>query len=167
MSSGGAGNDPRAVDSFHPGDRVRIQSIGDDGFPVVTYGFVGHCGDDGEPVTVLLDDDLSGSALVERAVVQPVAVDTVELRLDGADLLDDPSLRQGLVSLWSAEAEAAGLEIGSLRSLGTGVRDAAHAYVLAELMAGGQTYVLRAFCLPHDPDLVSVRAEHPNRWDRR
>ena len=52
-----------------------------------------------------------------------MSITYVELCLDGADLLDDPSLRQGLVNLWSAEADEAGLEVGSLERLGTGQRD--------------------------------------------
>ena len=36
----------------------------------------------------------------------PVTITSVELCLYGADLLNDPSLRQGLVNLWSAEVAA-------------------------------------------------------------
>ncbi|TVR26270.1 MAG: hypothetical protein EA389_06395 [Ilumatobacter sp.] len=151
--------------SFHPGDRVRVQSTGDDGFPLVRYGYVGTCGDDGEPVMVLLDDEFNGSTVVDRTALAPVTVTTVELCLDGADLLHDPSLRQGLVNLWSAEAEAAGLEIGALHHIGTGLRDSSESYVLAELTAGGEQYVLRAVCHPNDSDIVRVRADRPNRWD--
>ncbi len=151
--------------SFLPGDRVRVQSTGDDGYPLVRYGFVGTCGADGEPVMVLLDDDLNSCTVVDRTAVLPVTVTTVELRLDGADLLHDPSLRQGLVSLWSAEAEAAGLEIGALHHVGTGMRDSSESYVIAELTAGGEQYVLRAVCHPNECDVVRVRADRPNRWD--
>jgi hypothetical protein len=153
------------VTSFLPGDRVRVQSTGDDGYPLVQYGFVGTCGADGEPVMVLLDDDLNSCTVVDRTAVVPVTVTTVELCLDGADLLHDPSLRQGLVSLWSAEAEAAGLEIGSLHPVGTGMRDSSESYVIAELSAGGEQYVLRAVCHPNESDVVRVRADRPNRWD--
>jgi hypothetical protein len=153
------------VTSFHPGDRVRVESTGDDGYPLVRYGFVGTCGADGEPVMVLLDDDLNSCTVVDRTSVLPVTVTTVELRLDGADLLHDPSLRQGLVSLWSAEAEAAGLEISALHHVGTGKRDSGDSYMLAELTAGGEQYVLRAVCHPNESDVVRVRADRPNRWD--
>jgi hypothetical protein len=114
---------------------------------------------------VLLDDDLNSCTVVDRTAVLPVTVTTVELCLDGADLLHDPSLRQGLVSLWSAEAEAAGLEIGSLHPVGTGMRDSSESYVIAELSAGGEQYVLRAVCHPNESDVVRVRADRPNRWD--
>lgn len=154
--------------SFRPGDRVRVECTGDDGYPLVRYGFVGDHPlpilPDG-PVAVLLDDDMCGQALIDPSALLPVTVTTVELRLEGDDLLHDPSLRQGLVNLWSAEAEAAGLEIGALHLVGTGVRDSSESYVLAELSAGGEHYVLRAICVPNERDVVRVRADRPNRWD--
>ncbi len=166
--------------SFHPGDRVRFESLGDDGFPVVRYGFVGRCdGDDTEPVVVLLDEDLNGGSIVDRDALVPVSVTTVELCLDGADLLADPALRSGLVNLWAAEAECAGLEVRSLHPVGddravdaptgAGLRDSSEGYVLAELVAGGEQYVLRATCCPSEGDtanggMVRVRADLPNRW---
>lgn len=150
--------------SFVPGDRVRVASTGDDGYPLVRYGFVGRPCVDGI-VEVLLDDELPGTALVDLSQLEPVTITTVELRLDGIDLLVDPALRPGLVNLWHAEAEQAGLEIDALHHTGGGLRDAGDGYVLAELTAGGEHYVLRAECDPYDSDTVRVRVERPNRWD--
>jgi hypothetical protein len=102
--------------------------------------------------------------VIDLTQLAPVMITNVELRLHGADLLDDPTLRQGLVNLWSAEADQAGLEIVSLECLGTGVRDAGNGFALAELWAGSHQYVLRASIGP-SPDTVSVRADLPRRWD--
>lgn len=151
--------------SFQHGDRVRIQSMGDDGLPLVRYGFVGKYAGDGEPVVVMLDDDLRGSMVVDLSQIQSVTITSVELRLDGNDLLHDPALRQGLVNLWFAEAEEAGLEIDSIHHIGSGVRDSSEGYALAELVSGGEQYVLRVVCEPNDSESVRVRADRPNRWD--
>ena len=86
--------------------------------------------------------------------------------LHGADLLDDPSLRQGLVNLWSAEADQAGLEIRAIEYLGTGVRDSVgDGFALAELHSGGRQYVLRAVCDATNNETVHVRADLPRRWE--
>ncbi len=148
--------------SFQPGDRVRWATTGDDGLPIVRYGFVGGLNGDHTRVAVMLDGDLAGDTVVDIDQLVVVSITTVELRLDGADLLDDPSLRQGLVNLWSAEADQAGLEIRSIECLGTGVRDGDAAFALANLWAGTDQYVLRAEPDPH-LDTVNIRAEYP-RW---
>lgn len=150
---------------FQPGDRVRWETTGDDGFPVVRYGFVGGANGDGSKVAVMLDGALKGDLVLDLDQLEPVTITNVELRLTGTDLLDDPSLRQGLVNLWSAEADQAGLEIRSINGLGTGVRDVVgDAFALAEIQAGGQRYVLRALreC---DDDVVCVRADLPRRFE--
>lgn len=149
---------------YAPGDRVRWQTTDDDGLPIVRYGFVGGERLDVHGVPVMFDDDLNGDLVVDLDQLEPVSVTNVELRLHGADLLHDPSLRQGLVHLWSAEADQAGLEIVALQCLGTGVRDAGDGFALAELWAGTDQYVLRAV---HDPvpDMVNVRADLPQRWE--
>jgi hypothetical protein len=150
---------------LRPGDRVRWETTGDDGLPLVRYGFVGGTNGDGDRVVVMLDGELKGDRVIELAQLAPVTVTNVELRLEGADLLDDPSLRQGLVNLWSAEADQAGLEIRALHCLGTGVRDVADdGFALAELRAGNHQYVLRAVPGP-TPDTISVRADVPHRWE--
>ncbi|MDJ0770584.1 MAG: hypothetical protein QNJ12_17455 [Ilumatobacter sp.] len=150
---------------FRPGDRVRWETTGDDGLPMVRYGFVGGTNGDGDRVVVMLDGDLKGDRVVDLDQLAPVTITNVELRLHGADLLEDPSLRQGLVNLWWAEADEAGLEIVSIETLGTGVRDVVHdGFALAELRAGSEQYVLRAFRGPSS-DTVSVRADDPRRWE--
>jgi hypothetical protein len=141
---------------FQRGDRVRWEAVGDDGFPIVRYGFVGSNPGDGDRVVVMLDGDLKGDTVVDLAQLAQVTITNIELRLEGADLLEDPSLRQGLVSLWSAEADQAGLEVGAIHLLGTGVRDdIGDGFSLAELHAGGQRYLLRAMC---ETDVVYVKA---------
>jgi hypothetical protein len=149
------------VTRFQQGDRVRVETIGDDGLPMVRYGFIGGVvGEDG-PIVVMLDGDLKTTTIVDLAVIEPVTVTNVELRLSGTDLLDDPSLRQGLVNLWSAEAEDAGLSIGTLRCMGNGVHDGREGYALAELVAGGEQYVLRAIRESNGSEIVRVRADRP------
>ena len=143
---------------FAHGDRIRYSTTGDDGLPLVRYGFVGGVSDDGGPIVVMLDGELSGD------VVDPTDIEP--LVLAGSDLLDDPSLRQGLVNLWAAEAETAGLEIAGLRCIGTGVRDSSEGYALAELSSGTDQYVLRASLCALDHDAVMIRADRPNRWER-
>ncbi|MFZ4810083.1 MAG: hypothetical protein ACOYL9_01950 [Ilumatobacteraceae bacterium] len=151
-------------DELRPGDRVRVETTGDDGFPVVRYGFVGGVTGTEGPVVVMLDGELGGD-VIDLRHVQPVSITNVELRLVGDDLMHDPALRRGLVALWHAEADSAGLDVGSLHSLGDGLRDSSESWALAELVAGGEHYVVRAFCLPNDPEVVRVRADRPNRWD--
>ena len=150
--------------SFHHGDRIKYATTGDDGLPLVRYGCIGGVSNgDGGPVVVMLDGELNGN-VVDLSKVEAVTIGNVTLRLDGADLLDDPSLRQGLVRLWQAEAEDAGLQISSLHPIGTGVRDSSEGYALAEMMAAGQQYVLRACTCPTNPEAIVVKADVPNRW---
>jgi hypothetical protein len=150
---------------FQPGDRVRWATTGDDGLPLVRYGFVGGVNGSGERVVVMFDGELKGDRVIDGSELEPVTITNVELRLHGADLLDDPSLRQGLVHLWSAEADQAGIEVVALHCLGTGVRDTVgNGFALAELWAGSQQYVLRASTGP-TPDTISVRADLPRRWE--
>ena len=113
---------------------------------------------EGKPVVVMLDGELGGD-VVNLAEVQDVTVTTVELCLTGCDLVDEPELRRGLVALWLGEADTAGLDIDSLTALGDGRCDEPGHWCLAELHSGGERYVLRAAALPHDPDIVRVRAE--------
>lgn len=143
-----------------PGDRIRYECTGDDGLPLVRYGFVGGVAGTDGPVVVLLDGELGGD-VVNLAEVQPVTVTTVELILHGTDLVDEPDLRRGLVSLWHAEADTAGLDIDSLRAMGDGECDSSGCWCLAELHAGDERYLLRAVQLDHEADTVRVRAERP------
>jgi hypothetical protein len=146
--------------SFQPGDRVRWETTGDDGLPLVRYGFVGGANGDHTHIAVMLDGDLAGDTVVEYTQLAQVSITTVELKLHGADLLDDPELRPGLVNLWSAEADQAGLEIRAVECLGTGVRAHGDGYILAELWAGSQQYVLHASPDP-SADTIHIRADLP------
>jgi hypothetical protein len=150
------------VSSFRHGDRIRYATIGDDGFPVVRYGFVGGIANESGPVVVMLDGELKGD-VVELDKIESVHISNVTLTLEGTDLLDDPMLRQGLVNLWAAEAESAGLQIGAIDVIGNGngVRDARDGYRLAELSSAGQPYVLRAHLCSSDLDAIIVHAEPP------
>lgn len=145
---------------FRHGDRIRYATTGDDGFPVVRYGFVG--GDTGSsgPVVVMLDGELGGD-VVDATALQPVHIGNVTLTLEGTDLLDDPTLRQALVNMWAAEAESAGLEIATIHHIGTGVRDAGEGYTIADLNSGGACYTLHAARCPNTLDAVLVQARSP------
>lgn len=145
--------------TFQPGDRVRWQSMGDDGFPVVRYGFVGGANGDGTKVALMLDGELKGDIVVDLDQVDPVTITNVELRLSGTDLLDDPALRQGLVNLWSAEADQAGLEIRTIEDLGSGVEEGDECFALAEVWSAGRPWLLRARPDETAPDTICVRAD--------
>lgn len=150
--------------TFSHGDRIRYATTGDDGLPLVRYGFIGGVTGPEGPLVVMLDGELGGD-VVEPEHVEPVHICNVTLTLAGSDLLDDPSLRQGLVNLWAAEAESAGLQIASLHNIGTGVRDSSEGYALAELSSGGEQYVLRATLCLKQYDGIVVHADRPNRWE--
>ena len=105
--------------TFGLGDRVRWATMGDDGLPLVRYGFVGGVAGERGPVMVMLDGELSGD-VIDLDQLQPVSITNVELHLDGPDLIDDPDLRRGLVHLWQAEAEQAGLDVDAMECLGAG-----------------------------------------------
>lgn len=142
--------------TFQPGDRVRWQTIGDDGLPLVRYGFVGAGVHNGE-VRVMLDGELKGNTVLPADDLAHVHITNVELRLAGSDLLSDPALRQGLVHLWSAEADEAGLELGPIEHLPDSPAPAGAAPVpLATVQAGGLQYVLHA--CPTRTDSICVKA---------
>jgi hypothetical protein len=149
---------------FRRGERVRISTVDDDGFPIVRYGFVsGNTASPG-PVVVEFDDMLS-EVIVDSSEVDLVTPTTVELTLTGIDLSQDPDLRSGLAAMWHAEADVAGLRVAALFPLGAGLRDSSDTWALAEFTFEGETYVVRVHTDPNAPDVVSVRAERPNRWD--
>jgi hypothetical protein len=141
---------------FSLGDRVRWATTGDDGLPLVRYGFVGGVASDSGPVVVMLDGEI-GAEPVDLSQLEPVSITTIALHLDGPDLIDDPDLRRGLVNLWQAEAESAGLAVDGILCLGAGQRNAGESWSLAELSSGGQRYVVRALRSSHGQ--VCVRAE--------
>ncbi len=146
---------------FQPGDRVRWESVGDDGFPIVRYGFVGGTNGDHTRVAVMLDGDLKGDTVVDLDQLEPVTITNIELRLEGADLLSDASMRQGIVNLWTAEADQAGLEVRSLEYLGPQVwGTSTRACALAELRSGGQHYILRA--ITQAEGAICVKADFPH-----
>jgi hypothetical protein len=146
---------------FHHGDRIRYATMGDDGFPVVRYGFVGGVTGEFGPVVVMLDGELGGD-VVDAGTLEPVHIGNVTLTLEGTDLLDDPTLRQALVNMWAAEAESAGLQIATMHPIGSGARDSHEGYAIAELSSAGERYTLRAARCPNTNDAVLVRAQPPH-----
>jgi hypothetical protein len=144
--------------TLSPGDRIRYECTADDGLPLVRYGFIGGVAASNGPVVVMLDGELGGD-VVNLTEVQPVTITTVELCLHGTDLVDEPSLRRGLLSLWHAEADTAGLDIDWLRPMGDGECDRPGAWCLAELRVGDERYVLRAVQTLDEPDVVRIHAE--------
>ncbi|CAN5852280.1 hypothetical protein BH18ACT2_BH18ACT2_15970 [soil metagenome] len=142
---------------FSLGDRVRWSSTGDDGLPMVRYGFVGGVADEAGPVMVMLDGELSGDVL-QLDQLEPVTILSVSLHLHGRDLVEDPELRRGLVHLWRAEAESAGLDVDRLECLGTG-EPATPGWSLGAVSSGGQDYVVKALPSARDDQIICVRAE--------
>lgn len=147
-----------------PGDRVQIRTTGEDGYPLLRYGFIGSCWGGTGSVVVMFDDERAGSAVVDASQLVEVRIETLELRLEGPDLIDDPELRDGLVRLWWAEAEQAGLDITALHPIRGGQRDSSEGYVIAEMTTAGEHFVLRAMQVPHAPGEVIVRADRPARY---
>lgn len=142
--------------TFQPGDRVRWQTTGDDGLPLVRYGFVGVGVHNGQ-VRVMLDGELKGNTVLPADDLALVHITNIELRVAGSDLLDDPAMRQGLVHLWSAEADEAGLDLGSIAYIPFDMASANGGPIpLARVEAGGMAYVLQA--CPTRGDAIQVRA---------
>lgn len=151
--------------ALSPGDRIRYEAIGDDGFPLVRYGFVGGVAGNDGPVVVMLDGELGGD-VVNLHDVRPVTVTTVELALSGVDLVDIPEYRRGLLELWCAEADTAGLDVDAVMPVDGECDCSGSVWTLAELHAGERCYALRATRCVDDSDLVRVRAEPlaPPSW---
>lgn len=141
--------------TFASGDRVRVENVGEDGLPLIRYGFVSGQNHNGGPVAVLLDGDLR-PIVFPTDDVKPVTITNVELLLNGADLVDDPALRRGLLALWQAEIDNAGLAVERVDALDGGC-DATSCWSLAELSSCGGRYVVRAERNDND-ELVRVRA---------
>jgi hypothetical protein len=146
------------------GDRIRIVTDGEDGLPLVRYGFVGSLLGPGGPVVVMLDGDLGGE-VVPMHDVELVTVENVQLHLSGDDLLLDPDLRRGLVAMWRAEADVAGIAVDTVRCIGDGQPDSPESWALAELTTGGEHFVVRALVDPDCPGTVCVRADRPLHRD--
>ncbi len=150
---------------FRAGDRICWKATGDDGLPIRRYGFVSGRPNPKGRVVVMFDGDLKGETVVAVAEIEPVSIMTVDLIIDDLELLNDPTLRQALVRLWSHEAELAGLVVERITPLGTGVRDVTGlGYALAELHSAGELYVLRAVI---DSAYITVRADIPRRFERQ
>ena len=153
------------VSTFGHGDRIRHSAVpAETEIPLIRYGFVVGTNRGDNPVMIMFDGDLRAGAVTETEI-EHVRVSNLTLTLDGHDLLDDPSLRQGLVNLWVAEAECAGLRISSLDCMGTGVRDSREGYALARLTSGGEQYVLRGSLCMYQYNAIVVHADRPNRWE--
>ena len=135
---------------------MRVSQLDEGGIPEVRYGWVESA--EGLHAVVLFDGDL-GAEVVHLGTVQPVEVTTVQLVLAGRDLLDDPELRRGLVKMWQAEADLAGLDVDALSDYGDGSPAGAGKFALGEVMAGGSAYLLVAGLSPTDHPSVCVRAE--------
>jgi hypothetical protein len=144
---------------FRQGDRVRVETTGDDGFPIVRYGFVGGLTSGDGPLVVMLDGEISGE-IVDASEVEPVMLTTVELCLRGTDLVDDPELRRGLVALWRAEADTAGLDVDAMHIRDDSQHDGNGCWTLADLDLAGDRYVVRAITPPMEPGVVRIRADH-------
>lgn len=151
---------------FRSGDRIRVSTVDDDGVPIVRYGTVGAELPSDGPVVVLFDDLLGGD-IVDLSEIVLVALDSVELRLHGLDLLTDVSMRSGLAAMWRAEADVAGLAIAALHALGengAGVCNGTD-WLLAEFTNMSDTWLVRATIPLNDTTTVVVRADRSNRWD--
>ncbi|MFT6293482.1 MAG: hypothetical protein ACJAR2_004108 [Ilumatobacter sp.] len=152
----------RLGSQFNHGDRIRYATTGDDGFPLVRYGFVGGQTHDNGPVVVMLDGELGGD-VVDLDQIEPVHISNVTLRLTGIDLLANEQLRLGLVSLWRAEADEAGLQIGSIKALENGGEAAnTSCYTLARVQAASKFYLLRATMFPSGADEILLHCDLPD-----
>ena len=142
---------------FQPGDRVRWESQGDDGYPIVRYGFVRGTNGDATRVVVMLDDDLKSDTVVSEHQLDAVTIANLELRLRGTDLITDPALRTGLVNLWAAEADQAGLQIRDLVPVDDhGAIALDVGCTLAMLRAAGKRWELRADCDSMIDDAIRI-----------
>jgi hypothetical protein len=156
------------------GDRVRVHRTDEAGMAVFVYGYLDRVDHEKDYAFVFVDDELRASHCPLRDV-QPVQITTVEVRFDSSELClalaHNPPLRRGLVFMWQAEAELAGIELDRLEPLGddgNGLDDHVDSWALAVLEAGGETFWLRMWAqvpTPSAPDgLVRVCAE-PQHWD--
>ncbi|MEZ5247882.1 MAG: hypothetical protein R2713_01280 [Ilumatobacteraceae bacterium] len=112
---------------------------------------------------MMLDGELGGD-VVDACCVQPVSITNVELCLSGDDLIVEPDLRRGLVAVARRGRHGRHRRRRALHPSATGSAIRA-TRSLAELMAGGEHYVVRAFRLPNERGSCASRADRPNRWD--
>ncbi len=144
--------------TFRHGDRVQLSTADSDGFPVTRYGFVSGDHDGAGQVMALLDGELKAQ-LVNPEHLAPVTISTVKLVLTDSGLLDDPSLLQALVNMWTAEADDAGLDIDAVEAVTPTRTDADDGYVVAYLRSADELYTLRACRGSKLDDTVHVGAE--------
>lgn len=151
--------------SFHNGDRICVRTVDDDGLPIVRYGTVGGELPSNGPIVVMFDDLLGGD-IVDRSEVRLLTMDSLELRMNGRDLLDDDDVRSGLAQMWMAESDLAGLQVKAIFPLGdgVGVRNGDQ-WLLADFTHNGETWVIRAVPADDDPQAVLIRADRSNHWD--
>jgi hypothetical protein len=148
------------------GERICIRTVDDEGIPIVRYGTVASDNRTNGPVAVLFDD-LSGGDLVDASEVERIDYDTIELHLQGEDLMHDNVLRAGLTTMWRAEANLAGLTVDAIFPLGdndAGIADG-DTWILAEFNIAGTTHIVRATRSASNPTTVIVRADRANRLD--
>jgi hypothetical protein len=61
------------VTTFSHGDRVRYATMGEDGLPLVRYGFIGGVSEPDGPIVVMLDGELGGDVVdAEHVAVVPI-----------------------------------------------------------------------------------------------
>lgn len=143
-----------------PGDRIRLVGTDEDGLPFVRYGFITPDSPDpafSATVLVMLDGELSAEEVANQHV-ELVTVTNIELRLYGADLVDDPTLRRGLLPMWLAEAETAGAALDRLCPQGDGQLDEPAGWLLGHATAGDDRYAIRAHRHDGNPPMIHVHA---------
>ena len=118
--------------------------------------FVGGVASESGPVVVMLDGELNGD-VIDLEQLQPVTITNVQMHLDGPDLIEDPELRRGLVHLWQAEAETAGLDVDSMQGLGAGQQLPDGSWSLAAITSGPAKPTSTA------PTRRSTRSSSPSR----
>lgn len=144
--------------TYHLGDRVRASLTAEDGLPLVRYGFVRSAGRRPATVVVMFDGEIGGEELpIDQ--LEPVSVTSLDLRLEGDGLLDDPDLRRGLAPLWQAEAEDAGLDVDGVIHLNGDGAGSNGSWALAHFSSGGERYVLRAEPLGMQSYAIRVHAD--------
>ncbi len=159
---------------LNTGDRVRVRRTDGDGIDHMVYGYLDRIDHEKGYAFVFVDDELRASHCV-LGDVDPVEIITVEVRFDSSELClalaHNPPLRRGLVFMWQAEAELAGISVERLEFLGddgNGLHDHVDSWALASLMAGGEQFWLRMWTrvpTPDSPDgFVRVCAE-PQHWE--
>ena len=145
--------------TFGPGDRVRWATTGDDGLPLVRYGFVGGVAGEPGPVVVMLDGELSGDVVD----LEPAAAgDDHERR--AAPRRRRPDRRSRPAPRPRAPVAGRGRHGRARRRLGARASAPASScptssWSLAALTSGGEQYVVRALRTDVDPEVVL----HPRR----